>query len=51
MAHIIRKGMEATFEVQLQKHGFKETSSGAYDLRDWDKIRTWTKDLAKESRK
>jgi menaquinone-dependent protoporphyrinogen IX oxidase len=51
MGFITRKGMEAAFKVPLQKHGFKETEPGAYDLRDWDEIRNWTKELAKESQK
>ena len=34
----------------LQKHGFKETAPGAYDLRDWDGIRSWAVDLATKSR-
>jgi menaquinone-dependent protoporphyrinogen IX oxidase len=51
MGFITRKGMEAAFKVPLQKHGFNETEPGAYDLRDWDEIRNWTKELAKESQK
>jgi menaquinone-dependent protoporphyrinogen IX oxidase len=31
---------------QLEKDGFKETKPGFYDLRDWDEIRSWTKELA-----
>jgi menaquinone-dependent protoporphyrinogen IX oxidase len=48
MGFLTRKGMEAAFKAPLQKHGFKETASGAYDLRDWDKIRKWTEELAKK---
>ena len=51
MGYITRKGMEAAFKDPLQKHGFKETEPNAYDLRDWDKIRNWTKELAIESQK
>ena len=50
MGFLTRKGMEAAFKSPLQKHGFKETAPGAYDLRDWNKIRNWAKELAKTSR-
>jgi menaquinone-dependent protoporphyrinogen IX oxidase len=50
MGFLTRKGMEAAFKAPLQKHGFKETAPGTYDLRDWDKIRKWTKELAKNAR-
>ena len=49
MGFLTRKGMEAAFKLPLQKHGFKETQPGAYDLRDWDDIRGWAKELAKKS--
>jgi len=34
---------------QLEKDGFKETEPGCYELRDWDEIRNWAKELAKAS--
>ena len=49
MGFLTRKGMEAAFKLPLQKHGFKETEPGAYDLHDWDEIRSWAKELAKKS--
>ena len=49
MGFLTRKGMEAAFKAPLQKHGFKETAPNAYDLRDWDEIRKWTKELAKNA--
>jgi len=49
MGFLTRKGMEAAFKAPLQKHGFKETAPGAYDLRDWDDIRKWTEELAKKA--
>jgi menaquinone-dependent protoporphyrinogen IX oxidase len=48
MGFLTRKGMEAAFKIQLQKHGFKESAQGAYYLRDWAEIRRWTKELAKK---
>ena len=50
MGFLTRKGMEVAFKAPLQKHGFKETAPGAYDLRDWNEIRNWTKELAKRAR-
>lgn len=50
MGFLTRKGMEAAFKLPLEKHGFKETKPGAYDLRDWDEIHSWTKELAKKAR-
>jgi len=35
---------------QLEKDGFKETRPDLYDLRDWDEIRNWTKELARKTR-
>jgi menaquinone-dependent protoporphyrinogen oxidase len=50
MGFIARKGMEIAFKSRLQNNGFKETEPGVYDLRDWDKIRSWTVELAKKAR-
>jgi hypothetical protein len=35
---------------QLEKDGFKETQPDLYDLRDWDEIRNWTKELERKAR-
>ena len=51
MGFMARKGMEIAFKSRLQNNGFKELQPGVYDLRDWDKIRSWTKELAKKVRK
>jgi len=51
MGFLTRKGMEAAFKSPLQKHEFKETEPDAYDLRDWNEIRSWAKELAKKSQK
>lgn len=50
MGFLARKGMEAAFMSRLQKNGFKESEPGVYDLRDWDKIRSWTRELTKRAR-
>ena len=34
---------------QLEKDGFKKTQPDLYDLRDWDEIRNWTKELVKKA--
>jgi len=50
MGWMARKGMEIAFKSRLQNNGFKEVEPGVYDLRDWDKIRSWTRELAKKAR-
>jgi len=50
MGLVTRKGMEVAFMSRLQNNGFKETEPGVYDLRDWDKIRSWTRELARKAR-
>jgi menaquinone-dependent protoporphyrinogen oxidase len=34
---------------QLEKDGFKQTQPGVYELRDWEEIRGWAKELAKKT--
>jgi menaquinone-dependent protoporphyrinogen IX oxidase len=50
MGFMARKGMEIAFKSRLQNTGFQEVEKGVYDLRDWDKIRDWTRELAKKTR-
>jgi menaquinone-dependent protoporphyrinogen IX oxidase len=50
MGFLTRKGMEVAFKAPLQKHGFKEMAPGAYDLRDWEEIRNWAKEVSRKAR-
>jgi menaquinone-dependent protoporphyrinogen oxidase len=34
---------------QLEKDGFEEVHPGVYELRDWDEIRGWARELAKKA--
>jgi hypothetical protein len=45
---ITRKAFSA-MKKQLEADGFKENPLGVYDLRDWDEIRKWTKELANKT--
>ena len=47
MGFIARKGMEF-FKPQLEKDGFK-VAPGIYDLRNWDEIRKWARELAEKA--
>ncbi len=47
MNFIIRKSMELGYKATIQKHGFKEVAPSVYDLRDWNEIHNWAKELAK----
>ena len=49
MNFLTRKGMEIAFKEPLKKHAFRETAPGSYDLRDWDKIHNWARELAKKA--
>ncbi len=47
MGFIARKGMEF-FKPQLEKDGFK-VAPGIYDLRNWDEIHNWAKELSRKA--
>jgi menaquinone-dependent protoporphyrinogen oxidase len=49
MNFIIRKAMETGYKADLQKFGFKETAPRIFDLRDWDYINYWAKELAQKA--
>jgi menaquinone-dependent protoporphyrinogen oxidase len=46
MSFLTRKAMEVGYKSLLQKHGFKDVKPGVYDLRDWDEIRRWAREIA-----
>lgn len=39
-----------SFRAQVEKDGFKETAPGVWELRDWEEIRSWAKDLAQKAK-
>jgi menaquinone-dependent protoporphyrinogen oxidase len=49
MNFLFRKTM-SFLKPQLEKDGFKEVQPGVYDLRNWDEIRSWTRELAAKAR-
>ena len=48
--NIITRKTLGFLKPQLQKDGFKESSSGVYELRDWEEIRGWAKELANSAK-
>jgi menaquinone-dependent protoporphyrinogen oxidase len=42
----LTRRMGGSMKQRLEKVGFKEAAPGIYELRDWEEIRAWTKDLA-----
>ncbi len=48
MGFLMRKTM-GFLKPQLEKDGFKEIEPGVYDLRDWDEIRNWARELAEKA--
>ena len=48
MNFIMRRTM-GFLKPQLEKDGFKEVQPGVYELRDWDEIRKWARELAKKA--
>jgi menaquinone-dependent protoporphyrinogen oxidase len=49
MNFLFRRTM-AFLKPQLEKDGFKEVQPGVYDLRNWDEIRSWARELAAKAR-
>ncbi len=49
MGFLFRRTM-GFLKPQLEKDGFRESKPGLYDLRNWDQIRSWAKELAEKAR-
>jgi menaquinone-dependent protoporphyrinogen oxidase len=49
MGFVTRK-IGGSMKQRLEKVGFKEAAPGVYELRDWEEIRLWTKELAEKAR-
>jgi menaquinone-dependent protoporphyrinogen oxidase len=48
--NIITRKIFGFIRPQLEKDGFNESPPGVYELRDWDEIRGWAKELAAKAR-
>jgi menaquinone-dependent protoporphyrinogen IX oxidase len=48
--NIITRKAFGSFKKVMEADGFKEDPPGVYDMRDWEEIRKWAKDLAKIAR-
>lgn len=44
--NIITRKTVGSLRLRLEKAGFKESPPGVYELRDWEEIRAWAKELA-----
>jgi hypothetical protein len=44
--NIITRKTVGSLRSRLEKDGFKEPPPGVYELRDWEEIRGWAKELA-----
>ena len=44
--NIITRKAFGSMRTRLEKDGFKESPPGVYELRDWEEIRGWAKELA-----
>ena len=48
--NIITRRTLGFLRPQLEKDGFKESPPGVYELRDWEEIRGWAKELANNAK-
>ena len=46
----LTRRMSGSMKQRLEKNGFRETAPGVYELRDWEEIRSWAKELAIKAR-
>jgi menaquinone-dependent protoporphyrinogen oxidase len=50
MNFLSRRMFGGFIKSQMGTDGFKETEPGVYEMRDWDEIRSWAKELAQKAR-
>jgi menaquinone-dependent protoporphyrinogen oxidase len=48
--NILTRKTFGSIKPQLEKDGFTESPPGVYDLRDWEEIRLWAKEVAQKAR-
>jgi len=48
--NIITRRVLGSVKTRIEKDGFKQTQPGVYELRDWEEIRAWAKELATKAR-
>jgi menaquinone-dependent protoporphyrinogen oxidase len=48
--NIITRKTLGFLRPQMEKDGFKESPPGVYELRDWEEIRGWAKELANSAK-
>jgi menaquinone-dependent protoporphyrinogen oxidase len=46
----IERKMMGFIKPQLERDGVKETEPGLYDMRNWDEIRSWAKELSAKAK-
>jgi menaquinone-dependent protoporphyrinogen oxidase len=50
MNFLSRRMFGGFIKEHMGTEGFKETEPGIYDMRDWEEIRSWAKELAQKAR-
>ncbi len=50
MNFLTRRAFSGVIKKQMETDGLKESEPGIYDMRDWDEIRSWAKELAQKAR-
>ena len=48
--NIITRKAFGSFKKQLEIDGFKENPPGVYEMRDWEEIKKWARELAQKAR-
>ncbi len=50
MNFLTRRIFSGSIKEMMGSDGFVETEPGVYDMREWDEIRTWAKELAQKAK-